>query len=129
MVKGAVESLLIQSDECYLATQVLIELWVVAARPTKSNGLGWSVEKIRDEINQLTSVFPVMDEVTRILPAWLDLVTENAVMGKRAHDARIASLMLSSDVRHILTLNPKDFLGFSGVTVIRPQEIVGIFSK
>lgn len=31
--------------------------------------------------------------------------------------------MLASNISHVLTLNPNDFLGFSGITVVHPQEI------
>ena len=32
--------------------------------------------------------------------------------------------MLASDITHILTLNPQDFSGISGITVVHPQEIL-----
>jgi predicted nucleic acid-binding protein len=53
LVTEAVANLLARADECYLTAQVLIELWVVATRPTNVNGLGWSVEQTRNIIDQL----------------------------------------------------------------------------
>ena len=34
LVTNAVATILANGDECYLAPQVLIEMWVVATRPT-----------------------------------------------------------------------------------------------
>lgn len=120
----AVATLLMKGDECYLTAQVLIELWVVATRPTDVNGLGWSIEKTRDVLDQLLDRFPIADETSQIFPNWLTLVTENQIKGKRTHDARIISVMLASDISHILTLNPKDFSGIPGITIMHPQEIL-----
>jgi predicted nucleic acid-binding protein len=123
LVTAAVAALLNQGDECYLTAQVLVELWVVATRPTDVNGLGWSVAQVRRTIDQLLKQFPLTEDNLQIFPAWLELVTANQIQGKRAHDARIVAVMLSTDIRHILTLNPKDFFGISEITVVHPQTI------
>jgi predicted nucleic acid-binding protein len=125
LVTAAVATLLNQGDECYLIAQVLVEFWVVATRPTDAtNGLGWSTVKTRGTIDQLLKQFPLKEDNSRVFPAWLGLVTTNQIQGKRAHDARIVAVMLSTDIRHILTLNPKDFSGISEITVVHPQTIV-----
>jgi predicted nucleic acid-binding protein len=120
----AVAILLTQGDECYLTAQVLIELWVVATRPTDVNGLGWSVEKTRDVINQLLERFPLVAETSQVFPTWLTLVTKNRIKGKRTHDCRIVAVMMAASVSHILTLNPNDFLGIPSIITVHPQEIV-----
>lgn len=124
LVTRAITALLVQSDECYLTAQVLIEFWVVATRPADVNGLGWSTEQTRYVIDQLLERFPVADETVQTLPIWLDLVTDNQIKGKRTHDARIVAVMLASGIRHVLTLNPDDFSGIPSVTVTHPQDIV-----
>jgi len=43
LATNAISRLLMQSDECSLVAQVVIEFWVVATRPTQVNGLGWSM--------------------------------------------------------------------------------------
>jgi len=93
-------------------------------RPINVDELAWSAEKTRNEINQLLDRFPLVDETPQILHTWLGLVTENKVLGKRTHDARIVSLMKITDIHHILTLNPKDFIGFSGIVAVQPKEIL-----
>ncbi len=42
-VVRAVTALLTRGDVPVIAAQVLIELWVVATRPTNVNGFGWTV--------------------------------------------------------------------------------------
>lgn len=123
LVVQAVASLLEQADECYLTAQILIEFWVVATRPTDVNGLGWSIEQVRHIIDRLRDRFPLAEETQQIFPIWLNLVTENQIKGKRTHDARIIATMLASNIDCILTLNPDDFSGISGITVVHPQEV------
>lgn len=125
----AVATLLFQGNECYLTAQVLIELWVVATRPVDVNGLGWSIEQTHDVIEQLLNRFPMADETSQIFSSWFDLVTENQIKGKRTHDARIVAVMLTSGIRHILTLNPNDFSGVSGITIVYPQQVLDEATK
>ncbi|ESA34563.1 twitching motility protein [Leptolyngbya sp. Heron Island J] len=120
----AVATLLFQGNECYLTAQVLIELWVVATRPVDVNGLGWSVEQTHDVIEQLLNRFPMADETSQIFPSWFALVTDNQIKGKRTHDARVMAVMLTSGMSHILTLNPNDFSGVPGISIVHPQQIL-----
>jgi predicted nucleic acid-binding protein len=124
LVTAAVATLLSRGDECYLTAQVLVELWVVATRPADVNGLGWSIAQVRRTIEQLLDQFPLTAENPQIFPAWLELVTARQIQGKRTHDVRIVAVMLSTDIRHILTLNPKDFSGVSDITIVHPQTII-----
>jgi predicted nucleic acid-binding protein len=124
LATNAISCLLTQEDECFLTAQVLVELWVVATRPVEVNGLGWAVEQTRNTIEQLLNRFPLLEESSQIFPNWLDLVTVNKVMGKRTHDARIVAVMLAHEITHLLTFNPSDFVTISGITVVRPQELV-----
>ncbi|OLP18574.1 twitching motility protein PilT [Leptolyngbya sp. 'hensonii'] len=123
LATDAISRLLLQSDECLLVTQVIIEFWVVATRPTQFNGLGWTVEQTRSTIDQLLDRFPFLEESPQIFPNWLNLVTNNRVMGKRTHDARIIAAMLANGITHLLTFNPSDFAGISSITIIHPQDL------
>jgi predicted nucleic acid-binding protein len=123
LATNAVSRLLMQSDECFLATQVIIEFWVVATRPTEVNGLGWSVEQTRSMIDQLLARFPVLAESRQIFTNWLNLVTTNRVMGKRTHDVRLVAAMLANEMTHLLTFNPSDLAGISSITLTHPQDL------
>lgn len=116
--------MLSQGNKCYLTAQFLIELWVVATRPIDVNGLGWSVEQTHDVIEQLLNRFPMANETSQIFPSWFALVTDNQIKGKRTHDIRIVAVMLTSDINHILTLNPDDFSGVSDISIVHPQQVL-----
>ena len=122
--KNAVAAILAQGDECYLASQVLIEMWVVATRPTDVNGLGWSTIYTRHVIDQLMQRFPIAEEVPQLFPTWLDIVSTHKILGKRSHDVRLVALMKTSAISHILTLNPSDFSNIPDITVVHPQDII-----
>jgi hypothetical protein len=51
-------------------------------------------------------------------------VASSEVRGKRAHDARLAAVMLSQEVTHILTLNTADFDDLPGITAIHPSVVL-----
>lgn len=108
----AVSHLLMQSNECLLVSQIIVEFWVVATSPIQVNGLGWSVERTRSTINQLLDRFPLLEESPQIFSNWLDLVTINKVMGKRTHDARIIAAMIAIGVTHLYDFQPKRFCGY-----------------
>ena len=124
LVTNAVANILAQGDECYLASQILIEMWVVATRPTDVNGLGWSTTYTRNIIDQLMQRFPIIEEAPQLFTTWLDIVSINKILGKRTHDARIAALMKTSAVSHILTLNPNDFSNIPDINVVHPRSLV-----
>jgi predicted nucleic acid-binding protein len=119
-----VATILAQGDDCFLAPQVLIEMWVVATRPTDVNGLGWSTTYTRHVIDQLMRRFPIAQEVPQLFPTWLEIVSTQKILGKRTHDARIVALMKTASIGHILTLNPNDFSNIPDITVVHPQSIV-----
>lgn len=124
LVTNAVAAILAAGDECLLVPQVLIEMWVVATRPTDVNGLGWSTTYTRNVIEQLLQRFPLAEEAPQLFPTWLDIVSTQKISGKRTHDARIVAMMKVAAINHILTLNPSDFANISDITVIHPKQTV-----
>ena len=123
-VGNAIRGLIAAGNALVLAPQVLIELWVVATRPVEVNGFGWSPSKAADVIARLRMQFPLLDEGPAAFERWLALVASAEVRGKRAHDARLAAVMLSQEVTHILTLNTADFDGLPGITVVHPSAVL-----
>ncbi|AFZ29269.1 hypothetical protein Glo7428_0677 [Gloeocapsa sp. PCC 7428] len=132
LATNAVSYLLTQQDECFLTAQVLIEFWVVATRPVEVNGLGWTVEQVRNTIDQLIDRFPLVEESSQIFPNWLNLATTSKVKGKRIHDIRILAVMLAHEITHLLTFNPNDFTTApsaapeaiaSNITIVHLQEL------
>ena len=60
----ALAALLAQGNDVFITAQNLIEFWSVASRPAEANGLGWSVETVRQEIDRLQAQFPLLDVST-----------------------------------------------------------------
>ncbi|MEB3343347.1 type II toxin-antitoxin system VapC family toxin [Okeania sp.] len=127
LVVDSVFLLLNKNHECFLTPQVLIELWVVATRPLEVNGLGWTPEKTRQEINILTSQFVLLSDSPGIFTYWLDLVTTHNIKGKRTHDIRLLAVMKDAGIEYLLTFNPEDFVTISEVKIVTPQEIISGF--
>lgn len=119
-MSAAVRALAIRGCQLVVPTQVVVEFWVVATRPTNVNGLGWSPAAAREKVDQLLTLVQVLAEPADVFRTWLDIVTSPGTSGKRAHDARIAATLRANGVRHILTLNDADFSSFPELTTINP---------
>ena len=89
--RRAIQKLKRDGARLCLMSQVMIEFWVVATRPTQQNGLGWTPQHARQSIDELQEIFELLSDPADLFPNWLDLVTRVPVHGKRAYDARIAA--------------------------------------
>ena len=123
LVAEAVRRCLASGRTLCVAAQVLVEFWVVATRPRDVNGFGWEPRDARRAIDGLMKRFTVLPDSTAILSVWLQLVTEQDVRGKRAHDVRLAALAGVHGVGEILTLNPADYRGVPGLSPVHPTEV------
>ncbi|NJO48758.1 MAG: type II toxin-antitoxin system VapC family toxin [Leptolyngbyaceae cyanobacterium RM2_2_4] len=120
----AAATLLVQNHQLFITSQNIIEFWVVATRPVDVNGLGWSVEQTRAEIEQILSQFPQLEETPQIFSLWLNLVTTYQIKGKRVHDARLVAVMQAHAITHLLTFNPGDFSNIDNITIVHPQSVL-----
>lgn len=102
---------------------MLIEFWVVATRPTTVNGFGWTIEQANNSIERLLDRFPLLEDRSEIFSIWLQLISDNRIQGKRAHDIRLIAVMLAHDIDHLLTLNPNDFAVEASISVIHPLMV------
>jgi PIN domain. len=123
LVADVIRRFLLDGHALVLAPQVLTELWVVATRPIDVNGFGWTPSKTADAIARLRGQFPLLEEGPDIFERWFALVVGVGVRGKRAHDARLAALLLSNGLTQILTLNTADFEGLPGITAVHPSAV------
>jgi predicted nucleic acid-binding protein len=118
----AVEILLSREEVVCIFPQTLYEFWVIATRPREQNGLGMSAAEAEIQCAEFERIFSLMPDVPAIYAEWRGLVTRHAVMGKKAHDARIVAAMKVHNVSHLLTFNGDDFKRFQGViTVTEPK--------
>jgi predicted nucleic acid-binding protein len=71
LARDATYILIEQGHKCCLTSQIIIEFWVVATRPTEVNGLGWTPERTKNQINQFLTRFTVLEETPEIFTLWL----------------------------------------------------------
>lgn len=119
----AVASILAKGDNIFITPQILIEFWAVATRPIDVNGLGWSSTLTETEIQELRLQFPMLEDQPGLFPAWLQLVKQYDIQGKKVHDARLVAIMQTHNVSHLLTFNVADFQRFDGITVVHPSDV------
>ena len=122
-VTQATALLLSRGDELCVFPQNLIEFWVVITRPIASRGLGMSAAQAQAEIARIKSLFRLLADSPAIYPEWEKLVTQHAVLGKNAHDARLAAAMKVYGIGALITANKGDFKRFQGITAIEPKEV------
>lgn len=103
--------------------QNLVEFWAVATRPMANNGLGWTVNRAQQELQDLKNLFALLSDTDAILSEWERLVVFHRVIGKQAHDARLVAAMLVHGVTHLLTFNDRDFKRYNEITVVDPKNI------
>lgn len=104
--------------------QVIIEYWVVATRPVEQNGFGLNTDEAAADIASFLEMCPCLPEPPDIVEPWSALVTRHRVLGKAAHDARIAALAITSGIHVLVTLNRSDFARFPEIQTILPSELL-----
>lgn len=121
--RDAINLLLQRGEMLCVLPQNLIEFWVVATRPLQNDGLGLSVAQAQAEITRIKSIFRLLDDNPLIFSEWERLVAQHTVLGKNAHDARIAAAMSVHQVSTLLTVNKADFKRFPHLAVLAPKEV------
>jgi len=121
---GALEALRLQGAELHVLAQNRYKFWAIATRAPEYNGLGLSIAEAWGELENIKRHFRFLADVPAIYPEWEQLVTRHAVVGRNAHDARIAAAMNIHGITHLLTFNGDDFKRFQGITVVAPDEVV-----
>src|SRR5689334_17696126 len=98
-----------QGEPVVIVPQIIYELWVVGTRPLAQNGLGMSAQEAQAEVLRAKQLFAMIGDVPAIFRTWERLVTQHQIIGKAAHDARLAAAMIVHRIDRILTFNVQDF--------------------
>jgi predicted nucleic acid-binding protein len=123
LAQRALERLRDQDHVPRIVPQVIYEYWVVATRPAGENGLGLLIDDAKVDLAEIQEMFPPFRDERRILEHWEKLVSDFAVLGKNAHDARLVAAMQRHGVSHLLTFNEPDFARYATITVLTPQAV------
>jgi predicted nucleic acid-binding protein len=108
-IRAAVTSLHRANAALYYLSQNVVEFWNVSTRPTAQNGYGLSPAETDEVARQIEKAFILLPEVETIYREWRRLVVAYGISGAKVHDARIVAAMIVYGVRHILTLDGRDF--------------------
>ncbi|GIV19091.1 MAG: hypothetical protein KatS3mg023_0842 [Armatimonadota bacterium] len=120
----SVEKLVSTGWMTYVAPQCLQEYWAVATRPPEARGgLGLSVERAAEDIEQIISAHDVLVENAEIFQVWRRVVIDYRVLGRQVWDARIAAIMKLHGISHLLTFNTQDFRRFGFLKAWSPQDV------
>jgi predicted nucleic acid-binding protein len=108
--------------EVVLATQTLIEYWVVATRPLSANGLGLDPAQARNDIDDYLALYPSLLEPPDVLNRWRILVAKFSVSGRPAHDARLVAVMDAYSLTKLISWNVTDFARYSHIDCLSPAQ-------
>jgi len=106
----------------HITQQNVVEFWAVATRPVAVNGLGYSTEQAKSEVDAIKRLFGLLPELP-LQDAWEHLVSDYRVSGKNSHDARLVAAMLVHGVDSILTFNTEDFLRYREIRVLDATKV------
>jgi predicted nucleic acid-binding protein len=123
VARTAIKVLRAQTGRLYLASQNLVEIWVVATRPESANGLGFTTDQAIAEMVRLKRLFTVLTETPALPQEREALVAEHRVSGKATYDARLVAAMRIHGLTSILTFNTSDFRRYRGITAVSPEDV------
>ena len=120
-VLRTVDALRGRGDTLVTAAQNVAEFWNVCTRPANARGgFGLSLSDTVRRLEEVERTFTLLPDLPTTYAIWRGMIVAHAVLGKQVHDARLAALMLSHGVTHIVTLNARDFTRYPGLTAIDP---------
>ena len=123
VVVAAVGRLLAEEATLFHTLQNAAEFWNVCTRPRERNGLGLPLREADRRLQLIEQQFLFSPETEATYARWRRIVMECGVSGVQVHDARLAAVMNVNNVSHLLTLNPRDFERFTGLTPIHPGDM------
>ena len=123
MVVSAVGRLVAEGATLLYTLQNAAEFWNVCTRPRERNGLGLHIREADRRLQLIEQQFLLLPETEAAYAQWRRIVVECGVSGAQVHDARLAAVMRVHNFSYLLTLNPRDFERFTGLTPVHPDDL------
>lgn len=123
VVVSAVGRLVAEGATLFYTLQNAAEFWNVCTRPRERNGLGLTLGETDRRLHLIEQQFQFLPETEATYAQWRRIVVECGVSGVQVHDARLAAVMNLNHISHVLTLNPRDFERFTGLTPVHPHDL------
>jgi len=84
-----------------------------------------AVSRAAAELALLKDRFPLLPDTPAIYPVWESLVVQYQILGKPAHDVRLAvASMRIHGLTSILTFDKTGFTGDADIKVVNPADVV-----
>jgi predicted nucleic acid-binding protein len=125
-IRQAVQQLHRQNEAIFTACQNIAEFYNVSTRPvTARGGYGLSSQVAGARVRFIERLCHRLVEDEPSYQQWKALLGKYGVSGVAVHDARLVAMMLTYDVRRILTVNDRDFSRYTaeGIEVLSPQTL------
>jgi predicted nucleic acid-binding protein len=106
-----------------IVPQTLIEFWAVATLSAEDNGLDFTAEQARREIEGLLTVVRFLHDEVAVHTIWLSLVTSYQLTGRTVFDARLVANMIRHGISHLITFNPDNFAAYREITAAHPAGV------
>lgn len=90
------------------------------------NGFGLAIADVEREIRIFEKGMVLMPDSAPVYREWRRLVLEISIHGVKVHDARLVAAMQIHGVKHLLTLNPEDFVRYPQVVAVHPRLLAYI---
>jgi predicted nucleic acid-binding protein len=123
MIMTALDALTDRGADICCTAQNVSEFWNVSTRPSDRNGFGLSIEETDEALRAIERTVTVLPDNDQIYRRWRVLVVRHRVSGVQVHDARLAAAMQVHGISHILTLNQPDFVRYTEISVVHPQNV------
>jgi predicted nucleic acid-binding protein len=122
-IHAALRSLYRMNAQLCYTSQNLREFWNVLTRPAVNNRFGLSITEAERECRRIERGFRLLSDNDAIHPEWRRLVVTYGVSGTQVHDAHLVASMKIHGLKHILTLNGKDFSRYKEITAVHPNQV------
>jgi predicted nucleic acid-binding protein len=123
LVGASIKALFKQGSELCFSLQNVAEFWNVCTRPAERNGYGLTTAETNRRVEYIERTMTFLVDSDQVYSIWRQLVLANNVRGVQVHDARLAAIMTAYGVTHILTLNQPDFLRYSNIQAVHPNQV------
>jgi len=105
-----------------LVPQILLEFYAIVTDGRRVAKPLHAVQA-REAIEALRGIFPVLDAGSAALGRLPDAIAEKTVTGGEVFDAWLVAQMRALGMDRICTYSAKDFAGYKGIRVVRPEEL------
>ncbi len=124
IIRQAVRILKMQGHLPVTSPQNISEFWNVCTRPPQARGgLGLTLDEAHRRLRTIERIVTILPESPETYMRWKEFVLALGIRGVQVHDARIAALMSVHGVSCMITLNSSDFIRYSGLVVVSPEEV------